>query len=139
MDREGVSCIEMVGAKDKRLITAVFYCTLLGDFLPVQLIYKGKTSRCHPRFQFPSGWHVTHAPKHWSTEQTMIEYIRNIIFPYVQLVRELKQNDNTVAEFISEFVQYLPLYPHYPGLSLNHHQTILNYYPSKSPVRHLAA
>ena len=50
MDREGVSRIEMVGAKDKHLITAVFCCTLLGDFLPVQLIYKGKTSQCHPKF-----------------------------------------------------------------------------------------
>ena len=36
MDREGVSHIEMIGAKDKRQITAVFGCTLLGDFLPVQ-------------------------------------------------------------------------------------------------------
>ena len=32
MEREGVSCIEMVGAKDKRQITAaVFCCTLQGD------------------------------------------------------------------------------------------------------------
>ena len=35
MDREGVSRIEMVGAKDKHQITAVFCCTLQDDFLPV--------------------------------------------------------------------------------------------------------
>ena len=69
---------------------------------PYILIYKGKTSRCHPRFQFPPGWHVTHAPKHWSTEQTMTEYIHNIIFPYVQLVRELKQDDNASALVIMD-------------------------------------
>ena len=60
----------------------------------MQLIYKWKTSQCHPKFQFPPGWHVTHALKHWSTEQTMTEYMHNIIFPYMQLVRELKHNDN---------------------------------------------
>ncbi len=53
---------------------------LTGDFLPVQLIYKGKTPRCHPKFTFPSGWHVTHSPKHWSNEETMIQYIEHIIF-----------------------------------------------------------
>ena len=47
MEREGVSRIEMIGAKDKRQITAVFCCTLQGDFLPIQLIYQGKTSRYH--------------------------------------------------------------------------------------------
>ena len=102
MDREGVSHIETVRAKDKCLITAVLCCTLLGDFLPVQLIYKGKTSQCHPRFQFPPGWHVTHAPKRWYSEQTMIEYIHNIIFTYVQLVRELKQDDNALALVIMD-------------------------------------
>ena len=103
MEREGVSRIEMVGAKDKRQITAaVFCCTLQGDFLPVQLIYQGKTSRCHPKFQFPPGWHITHAPKHWSTEQTIVEYTQNIIYPYVKLIRELKQDDNALALVIMD-------------------------------------
>ena len=101
MDREGVSRIEMVGAKDKRQITAVF-CTLQGDFLPVQLIYQGKTNRCHPKFRFPPGWHITHAPKHWSTEQTMVQYVHNIILPYVKLIRELKQNDSASALVIMD-------------------------------------
>lgn len=69
MDREGTRRVEMVGAKDKHQITALFCCTLQGDFLPMQLIYKEKTSRCHPKFKFPPGWHITHAPKHWSTER----------------------------------------------------------------------
>ena len=102
MDREGVSRIEMVGAKDKRQITAVFCCTLQGDFLPVQLIYQGKTSRCHPKFRFPPGWHITHAPKHWSTEQTMVQYVHNIILSYVKLIRELKQDDSASALVIMD-------------------------------------
>ncbi len=67
MDQRGAKRVEMIGVNDKQQITAVFCGTLVGDFLPVQLIYKGKTPRCHPRFAFPPGWHITHSPKHWST------------------------------------------------------------------------
>ena len=59
------------------------------DFLPIQLIYAGKTNRCHPQFQFPSDWHITHAPKHWSNEETMLQYIDHIIVPYVENIRDL--------------------------------------------------
>ena len=84
----------MVGAKDKHQITAVFCCTLQGDFLPVQLIYQGKTSRCHLKFWFSPRWHITHAPKRWFTEQTMVQYVHNIILSYVKLIKELKQDDS---------------------------------------------
>ena len=57
-------------------------------FLPVQLIYQGKTSRCHPPFEFPDGWHITHSPRHWSTEETAVQYIEEIILPYVERRRE---------------------------------------------------
>ena len=74
---------------DKRQMTAVLCGSLRGDFLPIQVIYKGKTYRCHPRFKFPIDWHITHSPKHWSTEQTMIEYIEEIIVPYIGSQREV--------------------------------------------------
>ena len=61
---------------------------MLGDFLPTQLIYKGKTPRCHPHYQLPPGWQVTHSPNHWSTEATMLEYVEHIIIPYVEKVRK---------------------------------------------------
>ena len=64
MNQQGASRVEMVGTNDKRQITAVFCGTLTGDFLPVQVVYKGKTTRCHPHFDFPSGWHIGHSPKH---------------------------------------------------------------------------
>lgn len=64
MEQRGVKRVEMVGQNDKRQITAVFCGSLQGDFLPVQVIYKGKTTRCHPHFEFPPGWHVTHSPNH---------------------------------------------------------------------------
>ena len=38
----------MTGMSDKWQITAVFCGSPLGDFLPIQIIYKGKTTQCHP-------------------------------------------------------------------------------------------
>ena len=45
MDREGSRRVEIKGVNDKRQITAVFCGSATGDFLPIQLIYKGKTAR----------------------------------------------------------------------------------------------
>jgi hypothetical protein len=89
MERKGVKRVEMTGVDDKRQITAVFCGSLIRDFLPVQLVYKGKTPRCHPRFAFPPHWHIAHSPNHWSTEETMLLYVKHIILPYVSRVREV--------------------------------------------------
>ena len=97
MTRQGEKRVEMIGVNDKRQITAVFCGTMLGDFLPVQLIYKGKTSRCHSQFEFPLGWHITHSPKHWSTEQTMLQYVEQIVVPYVEQVQARIGNEKALV------------------------------------------
>lgn len=84
MAQKGSKRVELTGMDDKRQITAVFCGTLSGDFLPIQLVYQGKTPRCHPHYQFPGDWHITHSPKHWSTEETMKDYLHEILFPYVE-------------------------------------------------------
>ena len=88
MDRKGSKRIEIKGLNDKRQITAVFCGTLIGEFMPIQLIYGGKTDRCHPRYPFPPDWHITHSENHWSNEQTMLNYIDKIIVSFVERVRE---------------------------------------------------
>lgn len=103
MEQKGAERVEIVGVNDKRQITAVFCGTLLGDFLPIQLIYQGKTQRCHPRYEFPLEWHVTHSPKHWSTEQTMLEYIEHIIVPYVKTTRDLLNDNKPALVIIDNF------------------------------------
>ena len=70
------------------MITAVMCGSLVGEFLPMQIIYRGKTDRCHPPVPFPSDWDITHNSKHWSNELTMIRYINNLIVPFVNSVRE---------------------------------------------------
>ena len=65
MQQEGSKRVEIAGLDDKRQITAIFAGTTKGDFLPPQLIYQGKTEN------------------HWSNEQTMLDYLENILFPYI--------------------------------------------------------
>ena len=88
MDQDGSKRVEITGVNDKRQITAVFCGTMIGDFLPIQVIYQGKTDHCHPHYKFPNDWHVAHSPKHWSTEETMVQYIEEIIVPYVESTRD---------------------------------------------------
>ena len=52
--------------------------SLVGELLLMQLIYGGKTKRCHPSYQFPEDWLISHTHNHWANEDTMIEYVRNV-------------------------------------------------------------
>ena len=76
-------------------------CFIVGDFLPIQLIYQGKTASCHPRFELPPKWDITHSAKHCSNETTMIHYIEKIIIPYISKVRE-SAGSNTPAMIIMD-------------------------------------
>ena len=88
MESEGAKRVELAGKDDKRQITAVFGCSLVGDFLPPQLIYQGKTTRCLPQVEVPPDWHITYYVNHWSNESTMKDYVEKIIIPYIQKKRE---------------------------------------------------
>ena len=52
MEQEGAKRVEIAGKDDKQQITAVLACTMNGDFLPLQLVYQGKTPRCLPQVEF---------------------------------------------------------------------------------------
>ena len=103
MEKCGAQRVEIAGVDDKRQITAVFCGTMLDEFLPPQLIYCGKTTRCHPNFTFPSNWDITHAPKHWTSEGTMIQYVTNIIVPFVERVRADIGDNKTALVIIDNF------------------------------------
>ncbi len=70
-------------------MTSVVFCgSMVSEFSPIQLIHAGKTTRCHPLYDFPQDWEITHTPKHWSnedTEDTMLSYIENV---FVRATRE---------------------------------------------------
>ena len=69
------------GLSDKRNITPTFVITLPGEFLPLQIIYGGKTDRRHPKgFWFPSDFCISHNEKHRSNDIKLIDII---IVPYI--------------------------------------------------------
>jgi len=88
MESEGVKQVEIAVKDDKRQITAVLAESMAGDFLPIQLVYKGKIPHFLPNVEsVPEGWQLTYSPSHWSTEQTMKDYTQKIVLPYVEKKR----------------------------------------------------
>ena len=88
MEKVGAKRVDIIGKDDKRQLTAVLGCSLSGDFLPPQLIYQGKTTKCLPHYEFPNGWHITYTDNHWANESTSRQYIINILLPYLRKKRE---------------------------------------------------
>ena len=83
MAKRGDKSVSIKGLSDKRNIILTFVVTLAGDFIPLQIVYAGKTKRCHPNFQFPSGFCIFQNPKHWSNEEETMKLIDKIIIPYI--------------------------------------------------------
>ena len=96
LEEQGTRRVEIAGINDKRMITATFTSTLSGHFLPMQVLYTGKTSRCHPHFsEFPPGFDIWHSPNHWANTETSVRFVNNVIIPYVtrtQTEHELSPN-----------------------------------------------
>ena len=88
MEEKGSKQVPLVGLDDKRQITGVLACSLTGELLPPQLLYEGTTTRCHPKFIFPTGWDVWHLSTHWSTPLTIVRYIQNVLLPYFDVKRK---------------------------------------------------
>lgn len=87
MAERGSRQVTMSGKEDKRGITALLGSTFTGQLLPPQLIYEGKTKRCHPTNSdeiFPPEWDITATPTHWSKIETMHEYLHNVVVPHVE-------------------------------------------------------
>ena len=80
--------VPIKGVNDKRQITAIFTVTASGEFLPIQLIYSGKTKRSLPKFEFPKAFDVTFTPNHWSNYEKCVSLFKKIIFPYLKSKKE---------------------------------------------------
>ena len=80
---KGSKNVPIKGLDDKRQITVTFVVSATGSFLPIQLIYQGKSKRCLPKFTFPSNFHVTFTPNHWSNLEKCEDLFKVIIFPYL--------------------------------------------------------
>ena len=77
------------GLTDKRNITLTFVISLSGKFLPMQIIYGGKTKASQPLgFVFPKGFSISQNPQHWSNEKESLRLINGVIDPYVVATRK---------------------------------------------------
>ena len=79
--------VTIAGSADKRSITGTFSITLSGNFLPVQLIYGGKTNQSLPRYKFPDEFSLSVNEKHFSNTKESIKLLKEIIIPYVEKER----------------------------------------------------
>ena len=85
----GEQSVTIEGSADKRSITGTFAISFNGDFLPMQLIYGGKTSQSLPRFEFPRGFSLSTNPKHFSNTEESLKFLKEVINPYVKHQRQL--------------------------------------------------
>ena len=84
MAKRGKTNVSTAGANDKRSITAIFSITFDNKFLPMQLIYKGKTNQSLPKADFPDGFLLSANKTHYSNEEEALTFIDQIILPHVQ-------------------------------------------------------
>ena len=71
MENAGGKSVSIIGSGDKRPITLTFIINLAGHFLPVQLIYGGKSI---PNVVFPKGFPLSTNAKHNSNEAMISSY-----------------------------------------------------------------
>ena len=74
----------MEGGSDKRCIAGTFGITFTNKFLPVQLVYGGKTEQSLPRFKFPERFSTSVNPTRYSNATESIKLIEEIIVPYLK-------------------------------------------------------
>ena len=66
--KKNLKSVAIAGGSDKCSITATFAVSFDGTFLPMQLIYEGKTTQSLPQFGFPSFFSLSVNPTHYSNE-----------------------------------------------------------------------
>ena len=72
--------VPVKGSNDRRNITLTLVVTLVGFFLPFQIIYAGKSKASQP---CDAGFCISQNPSHWSNEEKMLKLIREVINLYV--------------------------------------------------------
>ena len=88
LTKNNTKTVPAKGISNKRTITATFAISLQGEFLPMQLIYGGKTRKCLPRFKFPEKLSLSYNETHYSNEKEACKFIEEILKPYIKKVIE---------------------------------------------------
>ena len=81
---KGIKSVSVAGSTDKRTITATFSITKDGKFLPIQIIYGGKTSKSILPVSFPDSFLVSANENNYSNQKKSLKMLEHIIIPYVK-------------------------------------------------------
>ncbi|KAE9389405.1 hypothetical protein BT96DRAFT_834952, partial [Gymnopus androsaceus JB14] len=116
--------VDIVAKGEKCAFTLLVASSATGDFLPFQCVWAGKTKNSLPSLNAPGmeealkhGFHFAFAPSatspwsYFSTVKTMIEWIKNILIPYIRKViaEDPALNDDQKA------ILYIDVYPVHTG------------------------
>ena len=93
MALKGSKNVMITGVTDKRNITATFAVTLSGEFVPVQLIYGGKTEQSLSTYKFSEPFSLSVNEKHYSNTTESFKSFNKVIIPYI--------NDVLSSEYLS--------------------------------------
>ena len=87
-DVKGVKTVPIKCIDKKPQITATFAISVSGEFLPIQVIFESKTTRCLPKYAFPENFDITFSENHWSNTKKAISFFKKIVFPHFKNVRQ---------------------------------------------------
>ena len=77
---KGVKTVPIKGIDDKWQITATFAISMSREFLPIQVIYEGKTKSCLPKYNFLASFDATFSENHWSNTEKSLSFFNQIVF-----------------------------------------------------------
>ena len=94
---EGVKQVSLLGMDEKRQVTVVLGASMEGEILPAQVIFKGKTMLSLPpaaarKCMEEEGHKFAVTDTHWSTLDSMKEYVTHILGPnFMKKKEEMKE------------------------------------------------
>ena len=100
LDKKNVKTVAISGLSCRKAMTATFGITFSNHFLPMQLIYGGKTAASYPKFDFPSSFSFSANEKHFSNTPESLKLINEVILSYVKEQRKSLDDENQAALLI---------------------------------------
>lgn len=88
LEQQGAATVTIAGVDNKREITTIVAASIIGDLLPLQLLYTGTTERCHPSIVFPNDCDSWYSSDHWANKTTTMCYIDKILKIFLQKKRQ---------------------------------------------------
>ena len=114
LSAKGSKHVAITGSSFKQAITATFGIICGNKFLPMQLIYGGKTERSISRVKFLDSFSLSANEKHFSNTLESLKLLGEIVIQYVEKVLETfnYETTNQLCFFLFFFVFSGPLTAH---------------------------